>query len=160
MVEGYGEEWCAIGMPATEPDRIEGLHSDAGVLLILDETKGIPQDTYDALQGALSGLNQNRLLVTSTPGGPSGPFYRIWSRGTDRWRLHHIPSTESSLVCQEWIEDRKNDWGIGSPLYEARVLGNFLGNQGAFGAREVVEAPAIGGSVATRASSREMWLKT
>lgn len=125
MVEGYGEEWCAIGMPATEPSRIEGFHSEAGVLLVLDETKGIPQDTYDALQGALSGLNQNRLLVTSTPGGPSGPFYRIWSRGADRWRLHHIPSTESSLVSDDWIEDRRNDWGEGSPLFEARVLGNF-----------------------------------
>ncbi len=125
IVEGYGEEWSATGMPATEPDRIEGFHSDAGVLLILDETKGIPQETYDALQGALTGLEENRLLVTSTPGGPSGPFYRIWAKGGDSWRQHHIPSTDSSLVSPEWIEDRKRDWGVGSPLYEARVLGNF-----------------------------------
>jgi hypothetical protein len=125
VVEGYGDEWAAIGMPATEPDRIEGFHSDAGVLLILDETKGIPQDTYDALQGALTSLEENRLLVTSTPGGPSGPFYRIWSRGGPDWTLHHIPSTASSLVSPQWVEDRKQDWGVGSPLYQARVLGEF-----------------------------------
>ena len=62
IVDGYGEEWSATGMPATEPDRIEGFHSDAGVLLILDETKGIPQDTYDALQGALTGLEREQTL--------------------------------------------------------------------------------------------------
>jgi len=125
IVDGYGEEWSATGMPATEPDRIEGFHSDAGVLLILDETKGIPQDTYDALQGALTGLEENRLLVTSTPGGPSGPFYRIWAKGGDTWKLHHVPSTDSSLVSDGWVEDMKREWGVGSPLYEARVLGNF-----------------------------------
>ncbi len=125
VVEGYGSEWAAIGMPATEPDRIEGMHSDAGVLLVLDETKGISQPVYDALQGALTGLEDNRLLVTSAPGGPSGPFYRIWAKGEKHWRLHHIPSTDSSNVSPEWIEDRKRDWGLGSPLYQARVLGEF-----------------------------------
>jgi hypothetical protein len=124
IVEGYGDEWGAIGLPATEPDRIEGFHAESGVLLILDETKGIPQDAYDALQGALTGLEANRLLVTSTPGGPSGPFYRIWSKG-DGWKKHHIPSTDSSNVDPQWCEDRANDWGVGSPLYQARVLGEF-----------------------------------
>ncbi len=80
LVEGFGEEWSAIGLPATEPHRIEGFHSEAGVLLILDETKGIGQDVSDALQGALTGLEENRLLVSSTPGGTLGPFYRIWAR--------------------------------------------------------------------------------
>ena len=124
MVEGFGEEWSALGMPATEPDRIEGLHSEAGVLLILDETKGIPQPAYDALQGALTGLEANRLLVTSTPGGPSGPFYRMWSRG-DGWRKHHVPSTDSSNVSPAWVEDRAKDWGKNSPLCQAHVLGEF-----------------------------------
>jgi hypothetical protein len=124
IVEGHGDEWGAIGVPATEPDRIEGFHSEAGVLLILDETKGISQDVYDALQGALTSLEDNRLLVTSTPGGPSGPFYRIWTKG-ERWKLHHIPSTDSSNVDPEWCEERAREWGVGSPLYQARVLGEF-----------------------------------
>ncbi|MCH7876332.1 MAG: protein kinase, partial [Gemmatimonadetes bacterium] len=111
-------------MPATEPDRIEGMHSEAGVLLVLDETKGIPQDVYDALQGALTG-EDNRLLVTSTPGGPSGPFWRIWQRGGDAWRLHHIPSTDSSQVSQQWVAERAREWGTNAPVYQARVLGEF-----------------------------------
>jgi hypothetical protein len=125
VVDGYGEEWGAIGVPATEPDRIEGFHSEAGVLLILDESKGIGQDVYDALQGALSGLEDNRLLVTSTPGGIQGPFWRIWERGGDAWRLHHLSAEDSSNVSPEWCAERAREWGRGSPLYQARVEGKF-----------------------------------
>jgi hypothetical protein len=28
-------------------------------------------------------------------------------------------------VSPEWVEDRARDWGVGSPLYQARVLGEF-----------------------------------
>jgi hypothetical protein len=124
-VTGFGDEWGAIGLPATEPHRIEGFHAEAGVLLILDETKGVPDAVYDALQGALTGQEDNRLLVTSTPGAPTGIFYRIFSEARDDWRLHHIPSPDSSLVSPAWVEQRRKEWGEASPLYVARVLGDF-----------------------------------
>jgi hypothetical protein len=123
-VEGYGATWGAVGMPATEPDRIEGQHAEGGLLLILDECKGISQDAVDALQGTQTGPDV-RVLVCSTPGGPSGPYYRIWTRGGDAWVRHHIPSTDSSLVREKWVEDRRREWGEGSPLFAARVLGEF-----------------------------------
>lgn len=124
-IQGFGDEWAAIGLPATEPHRIEGFHSEAGVLLILDETKGVPNDVYDALMGALTGKGENRLLVTSTPGAPAGIFYKIFTQGRDDWQLHHIPSTDSSMVSEEWISQRRREWGEGSPLFQARVLGEF-----------------------------------
>jgi hypothetical protein len=125
LVEGHGEEWAAIGLPATDPDRIEGFHAEAGVLLILDESKGIPQAVYDALQGALTGTEANRLLVTSTPGGPEGPFYRAWTKGGAAWKRHHISAADSSLVSPEWIAERAREWGRESPLYQAKVEGEF-----------------------------------
>ena len=125
LFEGCGDEWGVIGLPATEPDRIEGFHAEGGVLLILDETKGIPKDVYDALQGALTGKADNRLLVTSTPGPPSGIFYDVFSKGRDDWKLHHVPSTDSSMVSESWVEQRKREWGEASPLFVARVLGDF-----------------------------------
>ncbi len=111
---------------AGDVDRLEGFHAEGGVLVIADETKGINQDAFDAVQGALSGLEDSRLLVRSVPGGAgSGPFWRICSKGGDRWRIHHIASPDSSLVSPQWVEDRAHDWGVGSPLYQARVLGDF-----------------------------------
>ncbi len=127
LVEGFGEEWSATGMStAGDPDRIEGFHAEGGVLVICDETKGIPQDAFDAAQGALSGLEDSRLLVTSVPGGAgAGPFWNACVRDAARWVVHPIPSPDSSLVLPGWVADRAADWGVGSPLYQTRVLGEF-----------------------------------
>ncbi|MEZ4411841.1 MAG: hypothetical protein R2910_02485 [Gemmatimonadales bacterium] len=125
VVSGHGPEWGASGIPATEPERIEGVHGDH-VLLILDETKGVPQDVFDALQGTLTGHGDTRLLVCSTPGGVQGPFWRVVTRGPELgWTVFAIPSTDSSLVSEAWCEARAREWGVGSPLYESRVLGRF-----------------------------------
>ncbi len=126
LVDGFGEEWSATGMSAAgDPDRLEGFHAEGGVLVILDEMKGIPQDAFDAVQGSLSGLEDSRLLVTSVPGGAgSGPFWKA-CQDSARWCIHHVPSTDSSLVAPEWVDDRAKDWGLGSPLYQTRVLGEF-----------------------------------
>ena len=126
LVEGFGEEWSATGMSAAgDPDRLEGFHAEGGVLVVCDEMKGIPQSAFDAVQGALSGLEDARSLVTSVPGGAgSGPFWKA-CQDSRRWKVHHVSSTDSSLVSPQWVEDRARDWGVGSPLYQTRVLGEF-----------------------------------
>lgn len=126
LVEGFGEEWSATGVSAAGAvDRLEGFHAEGGVLVIVDETKGVPQPAFDAVQGALSGLEDSRLLVTSVPGGAgAGPFWKA-CQDPQRWVLHHIPSPDSALVSPEWVADRARDWGEGSPLYQTRVLGEF-----------------------------------
>ena len=125
VVSGHGEEWGVLGMPATEPDRLEGVHAEGGVLLIIDESKGVPAAVYDALQGALTGHAENAVLITSTPGPPSGFFYELCTTHRASWKVHHIPSTDSSLVDPAWVEARREDWGEGSPLFLARVMGIF-----------------------------------
>ena len=42
-----------------------------------------------------------------------------------RWRVHHIPSPDSDHVSPVWVEDRAVGWGVGSPLYQTRVMGEF-----------------------------------
>lgn len=126
MVAGFGEEWSATGMSAAgDPDRIEGFHAEGGVLVIVDEMKGVPQEAFDAIQGALTDADDARLLVTSVPGGAgSGPFWRA-CQDPERWRIHHVPAPDSSLVKEAWVADRARDWGLASPLYQTRVLGEF-----------------------------------
>jgi hypothetical protein len=114
----------AIGMSAAGlPERLEGFHSEAGVLLVGDEVKAIPQDALDAMMGTLSGLEANRLVLASTPGAQVGPFYRACS--SPAWRVLHLSSEDSSLVSPAWVEDRAAEWGRGSALFETRVLGLF-----------------------------------
>lgn len=46
-------------------------------------------------------------------------------------QTHNVPKEEVSqelaeqLVSENWIRERANDWGIGSPLWESRVMGRF-----------------------------------
>lgn len=124
-VTGYGLSWGIVGLPATAPDRIEGQHAEGGLLLLLDETKGVPQDCFDALMGALTGGEDSRLVVASTPGGTSGPFYRACTDQTGRWKVFRLSAEDSSLVSPAWCADRGHDWGRESPLYQSRVQGEF-----------------------------------
>jgi hypothetical protein len=64
-------------------------------------------------------------LLASVPGGPSGPFYDVFRKGSGLWRLFSTSAEENSLVSDTWIEERAEEWGTGSPLYIARVLGQF-----------------------------------
>lgn len=125
VVNGYGAEWQIAGLPATEPSRLEGQHSDGGLLLVLDETKGVNQEVFDALQGALTGGDDSRLVVASTPGGVSGPFYRACADNRGFWKVIRLSSEDSSIVSPQWVADRAAEWGPESALFATRVQGVF-----------------------------------
>ena len=153
LVQGHGEEWSATGMSTGgDPDRLEGFHAEGGVLVIVDEMKGVPQDAFDAVQGALTGLEDSRLLVTSVPGGAgSGPFWKACVSEASRWRVHHLPSSDSDHVSPVWVEDRAVGWGVGSPLYQTRVMGEFAdAGEGVLFPLALIES-AIGRDVRTAA---------
>ena len=54
-----------------------------------------------------------------------GPFWKASVSEATQWTVNHIPSTDSDQVSPEWIEDRTVDWGVGSPFYQTRVMGEF-----------------------------------
>lgn len=124
-VHDHKAEWGVIGIPATEPDRIEGQHADGGLLLLMDETKGVSQEVFDALMGALTGGEDSRLVVASTPGGGTGPFYRACTDSRGLWKVVQLSAEDSSRVSPKWCEDRALEWGADSALYRTRVQGLF-----------------------------------
>lgn len=122
-------DWFALGLSSDRPENMEGYHSPH-LLYIVDEAKGVRDDLFEPIEGALANARFGRLLVTSIPGSPVGYFYDIFGPKFHLWsppygKTFHIPCTESPLVSKQWIEARKAEWGEDSPLYQARVLGNF-----------------------------------
>lgn len=122
-VKGYAREWFALGIQASDPAKVEGAHEES-LAVLADEAKGLPADVVAALHGTQTDVSGDRLYVlASVPGGPSGPFFDAHRSGV--WETFHTAAQDSSLVSESWIEERREEWGEGSPLYVARVLGEF-----------------------------------
>ncbi len=123
VVSGYESEWFALGVQASEAALVEGGHAES-LAVIADEAKGLNADVVAALHGTQTDIGGDRLyLMASTPGGPSGPFYDAFR--SEVWKTFHVSSEDSALVSRTWIEERRKEWGEASPLYLARVRGEF-----------------------------------
>ena len=118
----------AFALASDEPALIEGAHA-THLLYIFDESKAIPAETWDAVEGALS-VGQTYILAISTPGEPNGRFYDIHRRapGYEDWWVRHVTMTEvirASRMDRKWAEQRLKQWGKDSAVYRNRVLGEF-----------------------------------
>lgn len=118
----------AFGASVKDKQMIEGCHEDE-VLAVFDESKAIADDIFDAFEGAFSTGNAYALTL-STPGDPRGRFYDICRRapGLTDWDQMHITLDQcvaAGQISQKFAEDRRNQWGEESRLYQAHILGEF-----------------------------------
>jgi hypothetical protein len=125
---------AASAVASSKPEYIEGAHADS-LLYLIDEAKIVPDEAWDAIEGALSGgrpdgLPEAFVLAVSTPGPPRGRFYDIHRRapGFEDWHVRHVKLEEAvaaGRISKEWAAQRALQWGEDSALYANRVLGNF-----------------------------------
>ena len=118
----------AFALASDNAAMIEGAHAQ-NLLYIFDEAKVIPPDTWDAAEGAFS-TGDAYWLAISTPGEPNGRFYDIQSRrpGYDDWLTRHVTLQEAiaaGRISKEWAEQRRQQWGEESAVYQNRVQGEF-----------------------------------
>ena len=118
----------AFAVASNQPDLIEGAHAST-LLYVLDEAKAIPDATWDAVEGAFA-TGQCYALAISTPGAQAGRFWQLHHRdkGYEDWSIRHVTLTEgiqAGRISAAWAQDRKRQWGEQSPIYQARVLGEF-----------------------------------
>ena len=116
------------------PQKIEGLHSDH-VMVVLDEAKIIDTETFNSVEGALSGARKGSgreayALAISTPGEPAGRFYDMHrhAKGLENWQARHVTVAEAiaaGRIDPDWVEQMKLLWGESSALYQNHVLGEF-----------------------------------
>lgn len=123
----------AFAAVSNRPDLVEGTHADR-LLYIFDESKLIPEQTFDAAEGAFAGAGENGteayVLAFSTPGAPTGRFYDIQSRapGYDDWFPRRVTLEEvmaSGRATAEWVDNRRKQWGENSAQFKQQVLGDF-----------------------------------
>jgi hypothetical protein len=124
----------AFAVASDDASAIEGAHADS-ILYLLDESKTIPPEVWDAIEGAFSGAGadtaaESFALANSTPGEPSGRFFDIQTRkpGYEDWHVIHVTLDDAiaaGRISREWADQRLRQWGAKSPVYRNRVLGEF-----------------------------------
>lgn len=165
------DDWFAIGVAANDPDNILGFHGGVEVpvegveqpiekrksvfdvigeakekatrlLIILDESVGIEQSIFDALEGSISGDNVYVLMISNPRmSADSGHTFANSFRDGSGWYRIHIAAEEPKndptpadecfhsvpewLCPKKWIDERRNQWGEESPLFHSDVLGCF-----------------------------------
>lgn len=118
----------AFALASDNSAMIEGAHAKH-LLYVYDESKIIPEATWDSSEGAFS-TGDAYWLAISTPGEPQGRFYDIHRRapGYDDWKTKHVTledAIRAGRIKHEWADQRAKQWGVQSAAYQNRVLGEF-----------------------------------
>lgn len=140
------EEMIAMGRkPADyDEDTFQGIHARY-FLALLDEACGIPESLWNSVLALVTNENA-RVLALGNPDDPNSRFAKVCKPGSG-WNVIQISAFDTplftgedrcavcdkrlpddmleSLVSPQWVEDRKHDYGEGSPLWVSKVLGEF-----------------------------------
>jgi hypothetical protein len=125
----FSSDWFALGISTNEVNRFQGFHSPY-MLVIIDEALGVDPMIWEAIEG----LHPYRILAIGNPLSPEGEFFKCFSNPSwhkigisalDCVRWQQTYGKIPGLVTLEWCEERASEWGVKSPLYISRVLGEF-----------------------------------
>lgn len=111
-----------------------GGYSGAEILFIVDEASGFSERLWPAVLGNLAG--GGKVLATGNPLRTSGTFFDAFHDKRDIWSTHNTASWDTpnavagemvvpGLATREWIEEMRADYGESSPVWAARVAGEF-----------------------------------
>jgi len=124
----------AFALASNNPALIEGAHAKR-IIYVFDEAKAIESGVWDAAEGAFMGADSEcYALAISTPGPPVGRFYDIHARkpGYEDWWVRHVTLAETlkaGVVTEDYVAQRKRQWGESSAVFQNRVLGEFATNE-------------------------------
>lgn len=133
-----GQHLVAYGRKPADynPAAFQGIH-DKYVLVVIDEAAGIPEALYNAVDGLVTN-EYSRVLAIGNPDDPNSHFAKICKPGSG-WNVIRISAFDTPnltgedvpewlrplLVSQTWVDERKRRWGVTSPMYVSKVLGEF-----------------------------------
>lgn len=120
----------------TDEHGFQGVHR-LYVLVIIDEACGVPEQIWTAAEAVTTNANC-RILAIGNPDDPNTEFGKVCKPGSG-WNVIGISAFESPnlteefvpeslrplLVDRDWVEDKARRWGVDSPRYQSKVLGEF-----------------------------------
>lgn len=146
------DEGTVIGFGRKPPDgenrtgdSLQGIHAAGGVLAIGDEAVGLTESLIDALGNITSTSNSRRLLICN-PTNPASYVAKLFKERPSNWQYHTIsvlqspnftdekevtpPDVLAALTDETYLHAKREEYGEGSPMWKARVEGEFAWDTG------------------------------
>lgn len=115
-----------------------GIHRPGGVLVLLDEGCGLHQNIFTATEAITTGAF-DRLCTVGNPDEANTEFGRIFIKDDPSWNKITISAFDTpawtgeqadqivldSLIQKDWVEDKRVSWGVDSPRWKSKILGEF-----------------------------------
>lgn len=122
----------------TNVSAFQGIHRTGGVLVVLDESGGVPESLVTGAETITTAPHDRQLLI-GNPDDPVTEFGRIFREKPEDWYLITVSAFDTpnftgewvpeylaaSLPQPAWVESRRKDWGEDSPRYKSKVLAEF-----------------------------------
>lgn len=124
----------AMGLSADGADQFQGFHCE-NMFIVVDEAEGVAETIYEAVETLMTSARP-KLLLIGNPTTTRGAFHRAFHQESGIYHTITMSAPESpnvaagrvvipGLTTAEWVEERRAIWGADSPLFRARVLGEF-----------------------------------
>lgn len=122
-LNGYPEEWFAVARTATNPEALQGFHSQH-LLFVIDEASGVKDETFEPVLGALSEENA-RLLMMGNPTKLTGFFFDSHNKNREQYSTIHVDGRNSKRVSKKFVKQIVDMFGEDSDVFRVRVAGVF-----------------------------------
>jgi phage terminase large subunit len=125
LVDPSAKEWGAFARTARKenPEALQGFHA-THLMYILDEASGMPEEVFEAAEGALSTPGA-RVLMLGNPTRTNGTFYASHHKDRGSYTTLHFRSQDSPLVDASYRPRLVQKWGEGSNVVRVRADGEF-----------------------------------
>lgn len=126
-----------FGFSTRDAERAAGV-SGAWIKYLIDEASGVAATIFEAIEGNRAGGKggSTSTVLASNPTQQSGEFFE--SHHGKRALYHALTiSSEDAAKCDppipglatdEWVAEKRREWGADSPVYAVRVCGRFPGS--------------------------------
>lgn len=108
------------------PESFAGAHSQIGMMVVFDESSGIPENIWTVSKGFFTEKTLFRFwFAFSNPRAGAGAFFDIFNDPESGWRTHQINSLDVEDIDKTELQDIVRKYGEDSDEARVEVFGQF-----------------------------------
>lgn len=121
--------WSKTANASEQGETMAGLHED-NILILLDESGGIPESVGMAAEAVLTSCKEGHIVQAGNPSDLSGMLYKSCVRDRSLWHVISITSdpddpNRTPRVSIEWARQQIEAYGRDNPFVLVNILGQF-----------------------------------